>query len=72
MMTSGGADARDLAGCIADAWIAFAKNGDPSYGGLPKWAPFTAESGGTVIFDTNPEFRTNPDTEERAALRRSS
>jgi para-nitrobenzyl esterase len=68
-MTGGGPEARDLGGRIADAWIAFAKNGDPSHAGLPKWAPFTAESGGTMIFDTKSEFKLNPDKEERAVLR---
>jgi len=71
-MTGGSDEARELGGRIADAWIAFAKNGDPNHSGLPKWAPFTAESGGTMIFDTKPEFRTNPDTEERRALRRTN
>lgn len=69
VMTGGGTEARELGGRIADAWVAFAKNGDPNHGGLPKWAPFTAESAGTMIFDTKSEFRTNPDTEERKALR---
>jgi para-nitrobenzyl esterase len=68
-MTGGTADARDLGGRIADAWLAFAKNGDPNHSGLPKWAPFTADSCGTMIFDTKSEFKTNPDTEERRALR---
>ncbi len=71
-MTGGSAEARELGGRIADAWIAFAKNGDPNHQGLPKWAPFTAESGGTMIFDTKSEFKLNPDTEERAALRPQS
>jgi para-nitrobenzyl esterase len=71
-MTGGSAEARELGGRIADAWIAFAKNGDPNHAGLPKWAPFTAESGGTMIFDTRSEFRNNPDADERAALKRTS
>jgi para-nitrobenzyl esterase len=71
-MTGGGPEPRDLAGRIADAWIAFAKNGDPNHAGLPKWAPFTADTAGTMIFDTKSEFRLRPDTEERAALRRTS
>jgi hypothetical protein len=32
-MTGGGDEPRDLAGRIADAWIAFAKNGDPNHTG---------------------------------------
>jgi para-nitrobenzyl esterase len=71
-MTGGGAEARELGGRMADAWIAFAKNGDPNHSGLPKWAPFTAENGATMMFDTKSECKNNPDAEERAVLRRTS
>jgi para-nitrobenzyl esterase len=33
----------ELAGQIADYWTNFAKKGDPNGGGLPAWAPYTAE-----------------------------
>jgi len=34
------------------AWIAFARNGDPSHGGLPVWPAYVTGMRGTMIFDT--------------------
>ena len=41
--TGGTPEARRLAAHMADAWIAFAKTGDPNHKGLPKWP--TVEGG---------------------------
>jgi para-nitrobenzyl esterase len=67
-MTGGGADARALAAKMADAWVAFARNGNPSHSGLPEWPAFSADRCETMIFDTTSAVKTNPDREERAAL----
>ncbi|HEY7502413.1 MAG TPA: carboxylesterase family protein, partial [Vicinamibacterales bacterium] len=64
----GGADARALAAKMADAWVAFARNGNPSHSGLPEWPAFSADRCETMIFDTTSAVKTNPDREERAAL----
>lgn len=50
-MTGGGAEARSLAGRMADAWIAFARTGDPNHAGLPRWLPFASASPATMVFD---------------------
>ena len=49
--TGGGAEARDLAGRMADAWIAFARHGDPNHSGLPAWAPVTGKALPTMMFN---------------------
>ena len=56
-MTGGGPAARDLAARISDAWIHFARTGDPNHPGLPHWAPLTAETNATMVFDTQCELR---------------
>ena len=68
VMTGGGADARALGDKMADAWIAFARNGNPNHAGLPQWPAFSAERCETMIFDTTSAVKNNPDREERAAL----
>lgn len=50
-MTGGGPAARALAAKVSDAWIAFARTGDPNHPGLPHWAPLTAETNATMVFD---------------------
>ena len=68
-MTGGGADARTLAGKIADAWIAFARTGKPGHAGLPAWPAFSPASGQTMVFDSTSVVKNNPDREEREILR---
>jgi para-nitrobenzyl esterase len=67
-MTGGGADARALASKMSDAWIAFARKGDPNHPGLPKWPAFTADKGATMIFDDKCEVKNDPDGPERRTV----
>lgn len=66
--TGGGPEARELAARVSDAWINFARNGDPNHSGLPKWPVFTAAKGETMIFDTRCEVKDDPDRSERRLL----
>jgi len=56
-MTGGGQAARDLAAKVSDAWIHFARSGDPNHPGLPHWTRLTAETNATMIFDNTCELR---------------
>jgi len=67
-MTGGGADARTLAARVSEAWIAFARKGDPNHPGLPKWPAFTADKGSTMIFDNKCEVKNDPDGPERRTV----
>jgi len=67
-MTGGGADARALAAKMSEAWIAFARKGDPNHPGLPKWPAFTAGKGATMIFDNKCEVKNDPDGPERRTV----
>jgi para-nitrobenzyl esterase len=66
--TGGTAEARELGGKVSDAWINFARHGDPNHAGLPKWPAFTAESGPVMVFDRTCEVKNDPDRELRKAV----
>ena len=67
-MTGGGQDARALSAQVADAFVAFARSGDPNHAGLPRWRPVTREGAATLIFDAKTRFDPDPDAIERAAI----
>ena len=71
-MTGGGEDARALAAKVSDAWINFARSGDPNHAGLPKWAAFRPEQGACMIFDNRCEVKNDPDRAERQALEQNA
>ena len=48
---------------ISSIWVAFIKTGNPNVKGLPKWEPYTAESGVTMILDNKCEPRKHHDKE---------
>ena len=63
--TGGTAEARELAAKVSDAWINFARKGDPNHSGLPNWPAYHAESGPVMIFDNTCEVKNDPDRELR-------
>jgi para-nitrobenzyl esterase len=66
--TGGTPEARDLAARMSQAWIQFARSGDPNHSGLPRWPAVTAQTVPTMIFDNRCEVKNDPDAEERKAL----
>ena len=70
-LTGGGPRPRELAAAVSDAWIHFARFGNPNHGGLPHWSAFSKESCPTMIFDTQCQLQNNPDREERQVLAKS-
>ena len=67
-MTGGGPVPRALAAKVSDAWIQFARSGNPNHPGLPKWPAFTTSEGAVMIFDNECVVKNNPDGAERHAL----
>jgi len=67
-MTGGGKEAYVLADKISEAWVQFAKTGNPNHKGLPEWPAYTSENGSTMIFDTKCQLKNHHD-EELMALK---
>ena len=55
-----------LSNLVQDAWIAFAKSGDPNHSRLPAWPAYRADSRATVVFDETTLVEDDPMAEERS------
>jgi len=66
--TTGSPEARALAGRMADAWLAFAKTGDPNHKALPHWPAVSGSATPNMLFDAVCRVAEDPDAKERAAL----
>ena len=64
------AETQRMADLMADAWIAFAKTGNPNTPALPQWPAYNVDTRVTMIFDLDPEVVSDPDGEERELLQR--
>lgn len=62
-MTGGGKEAYALADKMSQAWINFARSGDPNHKGLPVWPKYTVDGGATMMFDNVSTVRNQPDKE---------
>jgi len=62
-MSGGTKEAYVLADKTSQAWINFARTGNPNHAGLPKWEPYTVEKGTTMFFDNKSEIRYHHDKE---------
>jgi len=71
-MTGGGADARALAEIVCDAWIHFARTGNPNHSKMPQWTAFSVEQVPTMIFDNHTKLINNPDGGEQRSIRRTA
>jgi para-nitrobenzyl esterase len=51
-------DSRDvaLARQMSDAWVAFARSGNPNHGGMPKWRPYEMKERATLLFNHRSEL----------------
>jgi len=67
-MTGGGPAARALAAKMSEAWIQFARTGDPNHPAIPHWPTFNAQSVPTMIFDNAIELVNNPDGGEQQSI----
>jgi len=56
---------RGLSDAMQDAWISFARTGDPNHKGLPNWPAYDLSHRATMIFDTKSKVVEDPDPEIR-------
>jgi para-nitrobenzyl esterase len=63
----GGPAARTLAERTMDAWLGFARRGEPGHPGLPAWPRFDTETRATLLFGESCTLEEDPLGPERAA-----
>jgi para-nitrobenzyl esterase len=65
VMTKGGPEVKALAGKVSDAWIAFARTGNPNHKGLPTWPRYDAAQRATMLLDIDCRVENDPDGPQR-------
>lgn len=61
--SGGGAEGDKLTALMSQAWINFARTGNPNARGLPVWPAFTAASPATIVVDSQSWVGTGHDAE---------
>jgi para-nitrobenzyl esterase len=67
-LTGGGADAQALADRVSEAWIAFARTGNPNTPKLPMWPAFNAKDRATMVINNTSRVENDPFKEQRIAM----
>jgi para-nitrobenzyl esterase len=63
-----GKEAVALAEKVCDAWVAFARTGNPNTSALPAWPAFTEKGRDTMLFDNASRVEKDPAREKRLLL----
>jgi len=66
--TGGGARPAALADKMSDAWIAFARTGNPNTLKLPVWTPYAAPQRATMVLNDTSQIVNDPTQERRQAM----
>jgi para-nitrobenzyl esterase len=69
--TGGTREGLALSEKMCDAWINFARHGDPNHRGLPNWPAFTADTSPTMIFDNECVVKNDPEGEGRRLIQKA-
>jgi len=64
------ANAQKAADQMSEAFIAFARTGDPAHAGIPEWKPYELPFRSTMVFDVKSELINDPRGEERKLFAR--
>jgi len=70
-LTGGGPEAMALADKVSDAWIAFARTGDPNTPKLPHWPKFTSKDRATMVINNQSKVVNDPLHDQRIAMFRA-
>ena len=67
-MVGTGAELQPLADRVSGAWLAFARTGNPSHAGIPKWPAYDATERRTMHIDNEWTVASDPNRDERLAM----
>jgi para-nitrobenzyl esterase len=67
-MTGTGADRYALSSAMSEAWVSFARTGNPSHSGGAMWTPFNPSAWPTMVFGSRVAMVDDPHAEERRAM----
>lgn len=67
-MLGDGPEPQALSAQVMDAWLAFARQGNPGHAGLPAWPAFDAAQRATMIFDRPCRLEYDPLPADRLAI----
>ena len=59
------AETEALSDKMMNAWISFAKTGNPNHGGIPEWPSYNIQKRKTIVFDNKTEIWDDPLSKER-------
>lgn len=63
-------ETRAMTEAMANAWLAFARNGDPNHAGIPQWPTYDASTRAVMHFEVPAKVVANPFPQERAFMQR--
>ncbi len=69
-MVGTGPEPRALSDRVSDAWLAFARSGNPNHPGLPEWPRYDGARRVTMLFNDDCLVANDPDGALRIAMRR--
>src|SRR5262245_51380254 len=67
-MTGMGPERYELAKNMSEAWVAFARTGNPNHKGIPRWDAWTTTTSPTMVFNREIAAVNDPWGEERRAM----
>ena len=70
-LTGGGTEAMALADRVSDAWIAFARKGNPNTPKLPTWPAFNVKDYPVMVINNTSKVVNDPLREQRTAINRA-
>ena len=63
-----GPERQSLADKMSNAWVAFARTGNPNHKGIPNWSPYTPSQRATIVWNTEVKVVNDPYREEKDAI----
>jgi para-nitrobenzyl esterase len=69
-LTGDGDEAQRVSRQMGDAFLAFARSGDPNHAGLPQWQPYRLPDRATLVFDVESRLALDPRRDERRLFER--